>query len=110
MTAKYFNSYILGTCFWTQSELEEKAEYERVAFPRTVPEMMKINEEDKQYQRERIIQREESIETKLVKLSQWRKDIEARKEKKETVSRYLNINIGINLISISFVLLGRSSS
>lgn len=93
MTSKYFNSHLLGTCFWTQSELDEKVDYERVAFPRTVPEMILINEEKKKYQRERIIQREATIETKLVKLSQWRKDIEARKEKKEMVSRYSIIKI-----------------
>lgn len=64
----------------------EKNEYERVAFPKTVTEMMQINEQVKQAKRDRIAKREITIAKNLEKLGQWSKDIEMRKEKKETVS------------------------
>lgn len=75
-----------GTCFWTEEELAEKKEYERVAFPVPVPEMIKLNEEQKKSKRDNIIERENNIAKNLAKLGQWKRDITARKEKKETVS------------------------
>lgn len=76
----------VGICFWTKKELEEKQEYERIAYPTTVPEMIAIDRKEKQEKREKIQKREEEIATKLLKLDQWKKDIIAKKDKKETVS------------------------
>jgi hypothetical protein len=50
-----------------------------------VPEMIAINEEEKRLKKESIQAREAQIEKNLEKLEVWKKDIEMRKEKKETV-------------------------
>lgn len=62
-----------------------KNEYERVAFPKTVPEMIAINEQEKREKREKILEREAIIIKNLAKLDTWTKDIKDRREKKETV-------------------------
>lgn len=90
-----WRKFILGICFLSPSELKEKQEYERVAFPKTVPEMMAINTQEKQERREKIQAREAQIEKNLEKLDQWKKDIEMRKDKKETVRK-------VNKISFDF--------
>lgn len=72
-------------CFWTPTELKEKREYERVAYPKTVPEMIAINEQEKREKQEKIQNREAQIAKNLEKLEQWKTDIETRKYKKETV-------------------------
>lgn len=79
------NCNFVGICFWTPSELKEKQEYERVAFPKTVPEMIAENQEQKRLRKESILAREAQIQKNLEKLEQWKKDITMRKEKKETV-------------------------
>jgi Growth arrest and DNA-damage-inducible proteins-interacting protein 1 len=76
----------VGVCFWSKTELHEMQEYERVAFPTTVPEMIAINEKEKKEKREKMLKREEDIGKSLLKLDAWKKDITARKEKRETVS------------------------
>lgn len=77
----------LGICFYTQSELAEKAEYENVAFPHTVLEMVDITKNQRQAERDAIMKREAEIYKNLEKLETWKKDIEMRKEKKETEAR-----------------------
>lgn len=76
----------VGICFWTQSELAEKNEYEKVAFPHTVPEMIQMKKEEALAKKERAEARQQEISKNLLKLDQWKKDITARKEKKELVS------------------------
>lgn len=78
-----------GICFPTETELYEKNEYERVAFPKTIQEMMAINEQQKKEAREKIVARETEIAKNLLKLGDWKKDIRKRRSKKETV-RILN--------------------
>lgn len=74
-------------CFYTKTELAEKNEYERVAFPKTIQEMIAYNEEEKRKQAERIRNREENIALNLQKLETWKKDLLAKKEKKESEAR-----------------------
>ncbi|XP_070507736.1 large ribosomal subunit protein mL64 [Chironomus tepperi] len=74
-------------CFYTKTELAEKNEYERVAFPKTIQEMIAYNEEEKRKQAERIRTREENIALNLQKLETWKKDLLAKKEKKEGEAR-----------------------
>jgi hypothetical protein len=76
-----------GLCFYTKTELAEKNEYERVAFPKTVQEMIAYNEEEKRMKADRIRTREESIALNLQKLETWKKDLLAKKEKKEEEAR-----------------------
>lgn len=80
------STIFVGLCFWTKSELDEKNEYERVAFPQTVPEMIKIKKDEALAKKERFEARQQEISKNLLKLDLWKKDILARKEKKELVS------------------------
>ncbi|CAD7081247.1 unnamed protein product [Hermetia illucens] len=70
-------------CFPTKSDLEEQAEYERVAFPHTIPEMIEINKKAKEEKRAQIRKREEELEKKLEKLDQWKRELNAKIAKKE---------------------------
>jgi len=74
-------------CFPTETELHEKNEYERVAYPKTVKEMIAIIEKQKQEKRERTAERQATIAINLQKLSTWKKDIKMRRAKKETDAR-----------------------
>ncbi|XP_053684868.1 growth arrest and DNA damage-inducible proteins-interacting protein 1 [Sabethes cyaneus] len=73
--------------FPTKREAIEKAEYERVAFPHTLKDMMESNRKAKE-QRKAVIQaRENEIAKKLEKLDQWTADLNARIAKKEADAR-----------------------
>lgn len=47
--------------------------------------MMAIAQQQKREKQEKILAREHDISQKLLKLDQWKRDIEMKKEKKETV-------------------------
>lgn len=70
-------------CFYSKKEIDEKNEYERVAFPFTLEHMIKENEKNKIEKEEAIRKREDEIEKKLAKLDTWTKELEARIAKKE---------------------------
>lgn len=50
--------------------------------------MMKINQTEKQERSDKISAREAQIVKNLEKLELWKKDIETRKNKKETVRKF----------------------
>lgn len=74
-------------CFPTAREVLEKTEYERVAFPKTLPEMMAENRKAQQEKAARIRTREEEVAKKMEKLDQWVADLNARIAKKEAEAR-----------------------
>ncbi|XP_058062180.1 large ribosomal subunit protein mL64 [Anopheles bellator] len=74
-------------CFPTAKEAHEKAEYDRVAFPFTLRQMMDANETAKKARKAEIEAREADIARKLEKLDQWTADLNARIEKKEREAR-----------------------
>uniref|UniRef100_A0A182PTY6 Large ribosomal subunit protein mL64 n=1 Tax=Anopheles epiroticus TaxID=199890 RepID=A0A182PTY6_9DIPT len=74
-------------CFPTQKEAYERAEYERVAFPFTLKQMMDANETEQKARKARIVAREAEIARKLEKLDQWTTDLNARIAKKEAEAR-----------------------
>lgn len=78
---------LLGICFYTKTELAEKNEYERVAYPHTIQEMITINEEEKKAKLERRKQREEQIAINVAKLEQWKNDLINRKNIKEEAGK-----------------------
>ena len=92
LSSQHILSYanILGVCFLTKAELADKQEYQRVAFPLTVPEMIKIEQSKKKAKQDSIEAREAYISKNLLKLGQWKKDIIARQLKRETVSTSQN--------------------
>lgn len=75
--------YLLGLCFSTETELEEKAEYEKVAHPDTLQEMMALNEQQKRVKAERLAKREATLATNVSKLAKWTEDLVNKRGKKE---------------------------
>lgn len=76
-----------GICFYTEKELTESREFERVSHPHTLEEMIKINEEEKREKIRAIMDREDKIARNLDKLETWKADLEKRVAKKESDAR-----------------------
>ncbi|XP_065078301.1 large ribosomal subunit protein mL64 [Ochlerotatus camptorhynchus] len=74
-------------CYPTKAEALEKAEYERVAFPKTLQEMMEENRKAQQEKAARIRTREEDVAKKMEKLDHWVADLNTRIAKKEAEAR-----------------------
>ncbi|XP_055595078.1 growth arrest and DNA damage-inducible proteins-interacting protein 1 [Uranotaenia lowii] len=74
-------------CFPTKKETIEKVEYERVAFPHTLQEMMEMNRKARTEKQAKIRAREEEIGKKMDKLEHWIADLNARNAKKESEAR-----------------------
>ncbi|KFB37571.1 AGAP011345-PA-like protein [Anopheles sinensis] len=74
-------------CFPTKKEVYEKAEYERVAFPFSLKQMMDANAAARKAKKAAVEAREVEIARKLEKLDQWTADLNARMEKKEAEAR-----------------------
>lgn len=70
-------------CFQSNAELEAQKEYERVAYPFTLQEMMKENVKSKIEKQDKIRKREDDIEKKMAKLDTWTKELHAKIAKKE---------------------------
>ena len=70
-------------CFPTEKETIERNEYERVAYPKALKEMIDLDKKDKQEQLLKIQLREEDITKKLTKLEQWKTDLNKKVAKKE---------------------------
>lgn len=71
-----------GICFPTESELKEVDEYNKVAFPLTIQEMITKNNVAKKERNDKVMKRETDIAKNLEKLEQWKTDIENKKSKK----------------------------
>lgn len=74
-------------CFPTKQEALERSEYEKVAFPHTLQEMMATSRKAKADRLAKIRAREEEIAKKMEKLDQWTADLNARIAKKEADAR-----------------------
>ncbi|XP_037048867.1 growth arrest and DNA damage-inducible proteins-interacting protein 1 [Bradysia coprophila] len=70
-------------CFYSNNELADQREYEQVAFPFTLQEMMKENAQIKAEKEEKIRKREDDIDKKMAKLDMWTKELNAKIAKKE---------------------------
>lgn len=79
--------YFPGICFFTKKELHEKQEYEKVAFPYKLEDMVRMNKQQKKEKLEVIIKREDQIAKNLEKLETWKSDLTNRINKKETEAR-----------------------
>lgn len=74
-------------CFATKEVIEDRKEYEKVAFPRTVQEMIKINARSKREEAAKIKNRDDEIAKKIEKLDQWKNELNAKIAKKEADAR-----------------------
>lgn len=69
--------------FETPAERADREEYERVAHPHTVPEMIAIHKKEVAEKAANVKQREENIARNLAKLDKWKEDLQKRLAKKE---------------------------
>lgn len=93
-TAKYkrmmFGRYGLESgvdpaiCFMSKAEIVDQQEYEKVAYPFTLKEMIEENKRQKKARQDAILERDEKIAKKLEKLEQWKKELYSKIAKKES--------------------------
>ncbi|CAH0669330.1 unnamed protein product [Spodoptera exigua] len=95
-------------CFPTRNEIQEKMEYEAIAYPITIKQMMETAAKNRKEQEERIQQRDRDVAAKYAKLDQWKKDlldkiakktaeVNAAKEKKERLVEEVRRHFGFKL-------------
>ncbi|XP_072942251.1 large ribosomal subunit protein mL64 [Epargyreus clarus] len=70
-------------CWPSRQEIEERKEYESVAFPFTIQEMIATATQKREATQLRIEQREKEVAAKYEKLEQWKKDLQNKIAKKE---------------------------
>lgn len=73
--------------FETPDEKFNRNEYERVAYPYTVPEMIAMHKKQEAEKEMKIRLRDEQIAKNLTKLDKWKEDLENRLAKKEADAR-----------------------
>ncbi|KAK0183292.1 hypothetical protein PV327_001345 [Microctonus hyperodae] len=73
----------VGALWPTESEIEDRLEYERVAFPNTLQEDWALIAKRNEEKERKIKLRDEEVTAKMAKVDQWRRDYEAKVAKKE---------------------------
>lgn len=69
-------------CWPTQNDIEDRKEYESVAFPYTIKEMMESAAQKRKEERLKIEVREKEVAIKFAKLEQWKKELNDKVAKK----------------------------
>lgn len=72
-----------GICWPTKQEIAERKEYEKIAFPQTIQEMMASAAEQRKTLEENQRKRQEDVVKKHAKLEQWKNDLKQKIAKKE---------------------------
>ncbi|XP_077297194.1 growth arrest and DNA damage-inducible proteins-interacting protein CRIF [Arctopsyche grandis] len=73
-------------CWMTTNALKDKKEKERITHPFSLQKMLKVAEDRRLYIEERIRLRQKTIEDRLLKLNQWRRELKERVDKKEALA------------------------
>ncbi|XP_066603273.1 large ribosomal subunit protein mL64-like isoform X2 [Prorops nasuta] len=76
-------AYLPGIGWPTKEELEDAKEYEKIAYPISIQEAMKMVEEKKIADKEEIMKRQQEIAANVAKLDKWKKELEMKIVKKE---------------------------
>lgn len=71
-------------CFPTSQALADRREFESVAYPFTLSEMMQKVKLDQEAKKQAILKREQEIGDKMAKLEQWKADLRNKIAKKES--------------------------
>lgn len=71
-------------CWPTKEELADTIEYEKVAYPHTILEMIQIAKQQRAEKEAKVLKREEEISSKMLKLNTWIKELNAKIAKKES--------------------------
>lgn len=73
--------------FPTAADRDEQLEYESVAHPKTLKQMIEENKQRIIDEKETVAAREKDVETKLAKLNQWKSEFHAKIAKREADAR-----------------------
>lgn len=95
-------------CWPSKKDIEEKLEYEAVAYPFTIKEMMETAAKRRQEEKETILKRDRDIAAKVAKLDQWKKElndkiakkaaeVQAAKDRKERIVEEVRRHFGFKL-------------
>lgn len=79
-------------CFPLKEELDDKKEYERVAFPKTIPQMIDEVKQNNREIEDRKMLRQKNIGENMKKLDQWKQDLYNRIQKKEKEMRAAKVS------------------
>lgn len=82
-------------CWPTKQELADTKEYERVAFPNTIPEMMEVVHRKNIEKEKNKLERQQHIVERIVKLDGWIKEMQQRVAKKEQEARAARVKLFI---------------
>ncbi|CAD6237712.1 GSCOCG00008314001-RA-CDS [Cotesia congregata] len=75
-------------CVWPiKEEVEDRLEWEKTAYPNSLWESWDLIAQKNKENAEKILKREKEIDAKLMKVSTWQKDLEAKLAKKEAEIR-----------------------
>jgi len=72
----------LGIAWPDQDELQKMIEYEKIAYPLPLQEVMEQKKRDREEQQRLLLERQMDIEAKVEKLDSWLKELKARQNKK----------------------------
>ncbi|XP_075234349.1 growth arrest and DNA damage-inducible proteins-interacting protein CRIF [Lycorma delicatula] len=75
-----------GIMWPTKEDIKERKEYESVAYPFTIQEMVRNQISKKEAEEAEILERQKTIGENKKKLNQWMKDLEAKRAKKMQVA------------------------
>ncbi|XP_047023031.1 growth arrest and DNA damage-inducible proteins-interacting protein 1 [Helicoverpa zea] len=95
-------------CFPSKQDIAEKIEYESVAYPYTIKQMMETAARNRKEQQEKIEQRDREVAARFAKLGQWMKELNdkiakktaetnAAKQKKERLVEEVRRHFGFKL-------------
>lgn len=79
-------------CWPTKQELADTKEYESVAYPFTIPQMMEDSHRKRVEKEERVSKRQQEIVEKAKKLDGWVRDMQNRIAKKEAEVTAAKVN------------------
>lgn len=79
--------FIVGICWPNKSALKDQKEYEKIAHPYSLQEMIKTNEMTKKAKADAVTLREDNIAKKLEKLEMWKHELNTKIAKKESSAK-----------------------
>lgn len=84
-------------CWPTKEELLDILEYEKVAYPSTISEMISIAKEKRADSQAKILEREEHIAKKMLKLDAWIKELNIKTAKKQAEAQEAKVKTKVQL-------------
>lgn len=97
-------------CWPTKGELADIKEYEQIAYPKTIPEMVAIEKAKSREKREQTLERQKQIAERIGKLDGWIKEMRDRVNKKEKEAHAAKVIYGREIIvaNVNFFISGKT--